>query len=97
MRLQRDAKSVPEVRQCGRDHRPLHASSGIGTCSRYENNPTPNAVTTAASTKELFQVAVRSPSAETNTQAKVPGISPKKLPNKMKHSGPVRMQAQPSH
>ena len=35
MRLQRDAEAVPEVRECGRDHRPpLQVNIGMGTCRK---------------------------------------------------------------
>src|SRR5262249_30675136 len=42
-----------------------------------KNNPTPNTVTTAAKVAAALSVALRSPSADTNTQVKVAGISPK--------------------
>ena len=78
VRLERDAEAVPEVRQCGRDHRPpLHVNIGIGTCRKYENNPTPKMVTTVARMIVPFHVAPLSPSAAIKTQANVPGAIPK--------------------
>ena len=55
----------------------LHSNNGIGTFSTYENSATPKTVTTVARTSDPFHVAVRSPRADTNTQAKVAGMSPK--------------------
>ena len=48
-----------------------------GVISRLRGAQDSNTVTISASTSELFNVAVRSPSAATNTQANVPGMSPK--------------------
>jgi hypothetical protein len=77
MWLQRDAEPVPEIRECSCDQKPLHVSNGIGTCNKYENNPTPKIVTNVAKRREVLSVAARSPIADTNTHAKMPGISPK--------------------
>jgi hypothetical protein len=49
----------------------------------------------SASANAPFQLALRSPIAETNTQAKVAGASPPYFPNTMNKNGPAMMQSQP--
>ena len=63
----------------------------------YENNSVPTTVTPAARIAEPFSVAVRSPSADTKTQAKVAGAMPKNSPSTMNSTGPARIQAQANH
>ena len=75
--FKRDAESVPKVRKRRRDQYTLPSTNGIGTFNTYENSATPKTVTTVARTIDPFHVAVWSPSAATNTQAKVPGAMPK--------------------
>jgi hypothetical protein len=78
VRLERDAEAVPEIVKCGPNHRPpLQVNIGIGTCRKYENNPTPKIVTTAERIIELRNVAPLSPSAAIKTHMNVPGAIPK--------------------
>src|ERR1019366_1694011 len=92
-----DAEAVPEISERSGNHECPHRNMGNGSCSTYENSSTPNNVTPAASTSELFSVAVRSPSAETNTHANVPATIPKNSPKIMNRIGPARIQPHPRH
>src|SRR5689334_9892124 len=79
VRLERDPEAVPKIREGGRYHRMLHPKSfktGIGICSTKWKSRTPKTVMSKERRIEPTQVAFLSPSAATNTQAKVPGASP---------------------
>jgi len=62
-----------------------------------EQHPTPHTVTADREDERALQRDFTITSAETNTQAKVAGSSPPRLPNMMKRIGPARMQSQARH